>query len=54
MPRKSGLLLAANEQKRLGYGPPEDWESKPEAPKKHRGVETSLPAPASYTNEFLP
>jgi NitT/TauT family transport system substrate-binding protein len=48
------LFSAANKQKRLGYGPPEDWEATLEVLKKYRGLETNLPATAFYTNEFLP
>jgi NitT/TauT family transport system substrate-binding protein len=48
------LFSAANTQKRLGWGPPADWEATLEVLKKYRGVETSLPATAFYTNEFLP
>ena len=54
-PWTSGLLFSkANTQKRLGWGPPEDWEATLDVLKKYRGVETSLPATAFYTNEFLP
>ena len=51
-----GLLFsAANKQKRLGFGPPEDWEATLETSKKHRGVDRlNLPATAFYTKEFLP
>jgi len=50
-----GLLFSpANKQKRVGFGPPEDWEATLEVLKKYRGVETALPATAFYTNEFLP
>ena len=50
-----GLLFsAANTQKKLGWGPPVDWESTLEVLRKYRGVETNLPATAFYTNEFLP
>ena len=50
-----GLLFsAANTQKRVGFGPPEDWQATLEILKKYRGVETNLPATAFYTNEFLP
>ena len=48
------LFSAANPQKRVGYGPPEDWQATLELLKKYRGLETSLPATAFYTNEFLP
>jgi NitT/TauT family transport system substrate-binding protein len=48
------LYSAANTQKRLGWGPPADWEATLDVLKKYRGVETSLPATAFYTNEFLP
>ena len=48
------LFSAANTQKRLGWGPPADWEATLEVLKKYRGVETNLPATAFYTNEFLP
>jgi NitT/TauT family transport system substrate-binding protein len=48
------LFSKANTQKRLGWGPPADWESTLEVLRKYRGVETSLPATAFYTNEFLP
>jgi NitT/TauT family transport system substrate-binding protein len=48
------LFSKANARKKVGYGPPEDWESTLEILKKYRGVETSLPATAFYTNEFLP
>ena len=48
------LFSAANTQKRLGWGPPGDWEATLEVLKKYRGVETNLPATAFYTNEFLP
>jgi NitT/TauT family transport system substrate-binding protein len=50
-----GLLFsAANKQKRVGFGPPEDWAATLEVLKKYRGVETSLPSTAFFTNEFLP
>jgi NitT/TauT family transport system substrate-binding protein len=48
------LFSKANTQKRLGWGPPEDWEATLEVLRKYRGVETALPATAFYTNEFLP
>jgi NitT/TauT family transport system substrate-binding protein len=48
------LFSAANTQKRVGYGPPEDWQATLELLRKYRGLETSLPATAFYTNEFLP
>lgn len=48
------LFSPANRDRRLGYGPPEDWEATLELLKKYRGVETALPATAFYTNEFLP
>ena len=48
------LFSAGNPQKRIGYGPPEDWQATLELLKKYRGLETSLPATAFYTNEFLP
>lgn len=48
------LFSKANTQKRIGWGPPEEWEATLEVLKKYRGVETSLPATAFYTNEFLP
>jgi NitT/TauT family transport system substrate-binding protein len=50
-----GLLFsAANKQKKVGFGPPEDWEATLDVLKKYRGVETNLPTTAFYTNEFLP
>jgi NitT/TauT family transport system substrate-binding protein len=50
-----GLLFSpANKQKRVGFGPPEDWDATLEVLKKYRGLETALPATAFYTNEFLP
>lgn len=50
-----GLLFsAANAQKRLGYGPPEDWQATLDLLKRYRGLETALPPTAFYTNEFLP
>jgi NitT/TauT family transport system substrate-binding protein len=48
------LYSQANAQKRLGWGPPADWQSTIELLKQYRGLETSLPATAFYTNEFLP
>ncbi len=48
------LFGKANPQKRVGYGPPEDWAETLELLKKYRGLETTLPATAFYTNEFLP
>ncbi|MGH7266028.1 MAG: ABC transporter substrate-binding protein [Candidatus Rokuibacteriota bacterium] len=48
------LFSKANARKKVGYGPPEDWEGTLELLKKYRGLETSLPATAFYTNEFLP
>lgn len=48
------LFSRANEQKRLGWGPPADWQSTIQLLKQYRGLETSLPATAFYTNEFLP
>jgi NitT/TauT family transport system substrate-binding protein len=48
------LFSPANTQKRLGYGPPEDWQATLDLLKQYRGLETGLPATAFYTNEFLP
>jgi NitT/TauT family transport system substrate-binding protein len=48
------LFSAANKDRRLGFGPPEDWQATLDVLKKYRGVETNLPATAFYTNEFLP
>jgi NitT/TauT family transport system substrate-binding protein len=48
------LFSPANKQKRIGYGPPEDWEATLDLLKKYRGLETTQPATAFYTNEFLP
>ena len=50
-----GLLFSqGNPQRRIGYGPPEDWQATLDTLKKYRGLETSLPATAFYSNEFLP
>lgn len=48
------LFSASNPQKRLGWGPPDDWAATLDLLKKYRGLETNLPATAFYTNEFLP
>lgn len=48
------LFSQANAQKRLGWGPPADWQSTIELLKQYRGLDTNLPATAFYTNEFLP
>jgi len=48
------LFSRANTQKRIGWGPPEDWQATLDLLKKYRGLETTLPATAFYTNEFLP
>ncbi|HEV8306453.1 MAG TPA: ABC transporter substrate-binding protein [Methylomirabilota bacterium] len=48
------LFSKANPQKRLGYGPPEDWQATLDILKQYRGLETTLPPTAFYTNEFLP
>ena len=48
------LFSKANPQKRLGWGPPEDWQSTLDLLKQYRDLQTALPATAFYTNEFLP
>ena len=50
----SFLFSAANGRRRIGYSSPEDWEATLAVLKKHRAIETSLPASAFYTNAFLP
>ena len=50
----SFLFSAANTAKKIGFGPPEDWQATLELLKKYRGLESNLPATAFYTNEFLP
>jgi NitT/TauT family transport system substrate-binding protein len=50
----SFLFSPANSRRRVGYSPPEDWEATLSLLKKHRAIETSLPASAFYTNAFLP
>src|SRR4029453_13149186 len=48
------LYSQANAQKRLGWGPPADWQSTIELLKQYRGLGTGLPANPFSTNEFLP
>ncbi len=48
------LFSKANAQKRIGWGPPEDWQATVELLKQYRGLETTLSSTAFYTNEFLP
>lgn len=50
----SFMFSSANGRRRVGYSPPEDWETTLGLLKKHRAIETSLPASAFYTNAFLP
>ena len=50
-----GLLFSpANAQRRVGYGPPEDWEETLRLLRRYRDLETPQPASAFYTNDFLP
>jgi NitT/TauT family transport system substrate-binding protein len=48
------LFSKANTQKRLGWGPPEDWQSTLDLLKQYRDLQTGLPATAFYTNDLLP
>ena len=48
------VFSQANTQKRLGWGPPEDWQATIELLKQYRGLEGTQPATAYYTNDFLP
>jgi NitT/TauT family transport system substrate-binding protein len=50
----SFMFSPANGRRRVGYSAPEDWEAMLGVLKKHRTIETSLPASAFYTNAFLP
>ena len=50
----SFLFSAANVRRRIGYGPPEDWQAMLDILKRHRELDTALPAEAFYTNEFVP
>jgi len=50
-----GFLFSQNNpQKRIGYGPPQDWDMTYDLLKKYRGMVTDVPVTAFYTNEFLP
>ncbi len=50
-----GFLFSHNNpQRRIGYGPPKDWEMTYDLLKKYRGMVTDQPVTAFYTNEFLP
>jgi NitT/TauT family transport system substrate-binding protein len=48
------VFSPANTEKRLGWGPPSDWQSTIALLKQYRGLEGNQPATAYYTNEFLP
>ena len=48
------LFSSSNARRRIGYGPPEDWQATLEALKRYRELDTALPAEAFYTNEFVP
>jgi NitT/TauT family transport system substrate-binding protein len=48
------VFSQANTEKRLGWGPPADWQSTIDLLKQYRGLEGTQPATAYYTNEFLP
>ena len=48
------VFSPANTGKRLGWGPPADWQSTIDLLKQYRGLEGAQPATAYYTNEFLP
>ncbi len=50
----SFLFSPANVQRRIGFGPLEDWRATRELLRRYRDLETSLPAEAFYTNAFLP
>jgi NitT/TauT family transport system substrate-binding protein len=50
----SFLFSPANVRRRLGYGPPEDWQAMLSLLRRHRGLEGTEPATAVYTNEFVP
>ncbi len=50
----SFLFSRNNPQRKLGYGPPQDWDMTYELLKKYRGMVTDQPVTAFYTNEFLP
>lgn len=50
----SFLFSQNNPQRRIGYGPPQDWEMTYDLLKKYRGMVTDQPVTAFYTNEFLP
>jgi NitT/TauT family transport system substrate-binding protein len=50
----SFLFSPANVRRRIGYGPPEDWQATLDTLKRYRELDTTLPADAFYTNEFVP
>jgi NitT/TauT family transport system substrate-binding protein len=48
------LFSPANVARRIGFGPPEDWQGTLDLLKRYREIDTALPAEAFYTNEFVP
>jgi NitT/TauT family transport system substrate-binding protein len=50
----SFLFSSANQRRRVGYGPPADWEAMLKLLRQYSNLASELPATAFYTNEFLP
>jgi NitT/TauT family transport system substrate-binding protein len=50
----SFLFSPANARRRVGYGPPEDWETTLSVLRRYHDLPVALPATAFYTNAFLP
>jgi NitT/TauT family transport system substrate-binding protein len=50
----SFLFSPANVRRRVGYGPPEDWEAMLKLMRQYHHVPGALPGTAFYTNAFLP
>ncbi len=50
----SFLFSPANARRRVGYGPPEDWEAMLKLGRRYHDVPGTLPAAAFYTNAFVP
>ena len=48
------LYSKANKDKVLGLNVAQDWNDMVELMKKYNGLETTEPATAFYTNDFLP
>jgi NitT/TauT family transport system substrate-binding protein len=50
----SFLFSVSSGRRRVGDSSPEDWEAILAVLRRHRAIETTLPASAFYTNAFLP